>query len=67
MSQDAQHDDIVKKAVLYRIAGMDSVTVRRDVRYEATRAGALTMDIYYPPESPGGARLPAVVNAAHHR
>ena len=64
MSQDASLDHISKRVVVYRIPGMDGVKVRRDVEYRATDAGALTMDIYYPPDSASGARTPAVVVVA---
>jgi hypothetical protein len=46
-------DHISKKRVVYRIPGMESVDVQRDV-------GPLGMDIYYP-ESRGKAGLPAVI------
>jgi hypothetical protein len=61
MSQDTQPEHISKKEVVYRIHGMDEVKVCRDVEYCATAAGALTMDIYYPPDARSGVRLPAVV------
>lgn len=61
MSQDTQQDHISKRVVVYRIAGMEDVKVRRDVEYRTTAAGALTMDIYYPPDFKRGARIPAVV------
>lgn len=64
MSQDIEPDDISKKVLVYRIPGMDAVTVRRDVEYSAAPSGALTMDIYYPPDSKSGARIPAVVVVA---
>jgi dienelactone hydrolase len=64
MSQDTQRDHISKKALVYRIHGMEAVEVRRDVEYHATEAGALTFDLYYPPDSPSGARVPAVVFVA---
>src|SRR5687767_13630880 len=64
MSQDTQQDHISKKAVVYRIPDMDTVTIRRDVEYRLTDAGALTMDIYYPPGPNSGARIPAVVVVA---
>lgn len=64
MSQDTQQDHISKKALVYRIPGMDAVGVRRDVEYRATAAGALTMDIYYPPGAAGGSGTPAVVFVA---
>ncbi|HVT58320.1 MAG TPA: alpha/beta hydrolase [Thermoanaerobaculia bacterium] len=64
MSQDAQQADITKKAVVYQIAGMDAVTIRRDVEYGAAGADVLTMDIYRPPDAPRSAPLPAVVVVA---
>ena len=64
MSQELPHDHITKKNVVYHILGMDAVTIRRDVEYRATDAGALTMDLYYPPDSQGGAPLPVVVFVA---
>jgi hypothetical protein len=65
MSRDTEPDHISKKVVVYRIQGMDDVTVRRDVEYRTTGAGALTSDIYYPPGTKSGAaRIPAVVFVA---
>jgi hypothetical protein len=48
------------KRVLYEIAGMDDVPVRRDVEYQRSSAGSLTMDVYYPPAE-GTGPLPAIV------
>jgi acetyl esterase/lipase len=61
MSQDTQHDHISKKRVVFTMPGVDAVTVRRDEEYRVTDTGALTMDLYYPPDSKSGARAPAVV------
>jgi hypothetical protein len=61
MSQETQPNDIAKKTVVYQIAGVEAVTIRRDVEYCATESGVLTMDLYYPPDSQSGARIPAVV------
>lgn len=61
MSQETQQDRITKKTVVYQTPGMDAVTIRRDVEYRSNDASALTMDIYYPPDSKSGARTPAVV------
>jgi hypothetical protein len=58
--EDRRHD-VAKKGLVYRAPGVDAVTVRRDVEYHATEAGALTMDVYYPPGAAGAAPLPAVV------
>jgi len=64
MSQDTKPEPISKKVAVYRIPGMDGVKVRRDVPYLKGNAGALTMDIYYPPDMKSGARIPAVIIVA---
>ncbi|HKQ75205.1 MAG TPA: alpha/beta hydrolase [Blastocatellia bacterium] len=61
MNQETQRHEITKKKLVYQIPGMDAVTIRRDAEYRATEAGALTMDLYYPPDSNSEARVPAVV------
>jgi hypothetical protein len=45
------------KAVVYRIGGMEAVTVRQAVAF----GEALTMDVYYPPGATAGQRHPAVL------
>ena len=50
---------MTEKRVVYRLPGMDAVTVRRDVEYRQTETGALTMDVYSPAESKAPA--PAVL------
>jgi hypothetical protein len=55
-----EQNDLTKKRVVYQIPGVDAVTIRRDVEYRTADAGALTMDIYYPPDWKSGARVPAV-------
>ena len=64
MSQETQPIDITKMRVVYQLRGADAVTVRRDVEYRTTDTGALTMDVYYPPDAQSGAPLPAVVFVA---
>ena len=45
MSQDTpQPEHISKKELVYRIPGMDKVRVRRDVEFQTTQTGALTME-----------------------
>jgi hypothetical protein len=61
MSQDTPADHISKRRMLYTLPGMDAVTVRREVEYRATQDGALTMDLYYPPDATSATRLPAIV------
>lgn len=60
MSQQAPRDHISRKRVVYQIPGMDAVTIRRNVEYRTTDP-ALTMDLYYPPDTKITARIPAVV------
>jgi dienelactone hydrolase len=64
MGQETQPNDITRKRVVYEIPGADAVTIRRDVEYRATDTGALTMDLYYPPDAQSGSRIPAVVFVA---
>jgi hypothetical protein len=61
MSQIIRPGDMAKKRVVYQIPSMEAILIRRDVKYRATEAGILTMDIYYPPEATHGLRTPAVV------
>lgn len=61
MSRESQQNDITSKRVVYQIPGIDVVPVRRDIEYKATESGALTMDLYYPPDPKSGAPVPAVV------
>jgi hypothetical protein len=49
--------------VLYRLPGAELVSVRRDVEYRTIDAGALTLDVYTPPGTSPGTRLPSVVLA----
>jgi len=59
VSNEAQA--ITEKRVVYRLPNEDAITVRRDVAYRESQTGALTMDIYYPPDFSSGARVPAVI------
>jgi len=61
MSQDTPQPDITKMKVVYDMPGTDAVTVRADVEFRAADDGVLAMDLYYPPGSKSGSRLPAVV------
>lgn len=59
MSSETQA--ITKKRVVFRLPNEDRVTIRRDVPYRESETGALTLDIYYPPDFSSGARVPAVI------
>lgn len=61
MSEQTQRNDMTKKTVIYTLPGMDAVTVRSDVAYRTTPAGALTIDLYHPADFAPGQRRPAVV------
>ena len=61
MSQKTQDYDMTKKRIVYELSGVDYVSIRRDVEYQLTDTGSLSMDIYSPPDSKRGARMPAVV------
>ncbi len=61
MSDMPQRHPITLKRVVYQMTDAHAARARRDVEYRATDAGALTMDLYYPPEATSGARTPAVV------
>jgi hypothetical protein len=62
MSEKVQRHESTMKRVVYRIPGVNAVSIQRDVEYRTTEAGVLTMDLYHPPEP--DARTPAVVIVA---
>jgi hypothetical protein len=62
MSPDTHSQDhISKRRAVYSIAGAPAPQVRRDQQYRVVDERALTMDVYYPADSPIGARQPAVL------
>ena len=61
MSEKSKQQDITRKRVVYHLPEEDSVTIRRGVEYSARDTGALTMDVYYPPDAKSGDRTPAVI------
>ena len=61
MTQETQRHEMTTRRVVYRMPEEEAVTVRRDVVYQETEAGALTADLYYPPDWKSGERRPAVV------
>ena len=67
MSESSARTDIARTMVVYRIPGMENVPVRREVEYRKSEAGALAMDLYYPPDLQSGARAPAVIIVAGYR
>jgi dienelactone hydrolase len=61
MSQENQQDAISRRKVVHQIPGVDDVAVRRDAKYRVTDDSTLAMDVYYPPDSKSGSRMPVVV------
>ena len=53
--------EVARKQVVYRIPGMDDVPVRREIAYKTSEGGPLLIDIYYPPATTPGTRVPLVV------
>ncbi len=60
MNEQNERHPMTMKRVLYEIAGMEDVSVRRDVEYQRSNAGSLTMDLYAPSLEPAAPR-PAVI------
>ena len=61
MGSKVERNDITKAAVVYRIPGMEAVRLHRDVEYSETEDGALTMDLYLPPDCRPESPTPGVV------
>lgn len=61
MTENVQRHEMTTKRIVYRLPGMESVPVRRDVVYRTTNGERLTLDVYTPKDAMAGARLPAVV------
>src|SRR5262245_49027397 len=61
MGKETQRHEITKKRVVYQLPAASDVTIRVDVEYRVPDSGALTMDLYHPPDSKSEARVPAVI------
>jgi hypothetical protein len=59
MTASTEGDRIRRQRVVYTMPGMDRVTVRSET-YRVTDTGALTFDLYDPPEADGASK-PAVI------
>ena len=53
--------EIVMMPVVYRVAGMDKVTVKSDLKYTSVDNPNLLMDVYSPPNLAKNERRPAVI------
>ncbi|HYE15452.1 MAG TPA: hypothetical protein VD968_13500 [Pyrinomonadaceae bacterium] len=56
-----QQQNPLAQPVVYKMAGTDKVEVRRDVTYKTEGDTTLKLDLYLPPGTADGARLPVVV------
>ena len=54
MSENTMQDRVTKTPLVYSMPGMTGVNIRRDVEYRPTDAGALTLDLYSPPDAARG-------------
>ena len=61
MNHDTTPRDLSKIRVVYAMPTSDAVKIRRDQEYRMTDAGALAMDVYYPPDASSGSRTPSVI------
>ena len=60
MSQDTPRNPITLKPLVYSTADGDAVKPRRDVPFAGADGRELLMDLYYPPTTTEGRRLPVV-------
>ncbi len=61
MSSEQPPVPIARMQVLYRLPGMDAVTVRRDVEFPAADGAPLKLDLYLPPGASAASRPPVVL------
>lgn len=61
MDEDADVLAKLRAPLVYRVPGMDAVTVRRGIGYRTAAEGEPHMDVYTPPDQQEGERRPAVV------
>jgi hypothetical protein len=59
--QEPVQDDFKSKRVVYAIPYMEEVSDQKDIVYKVVDENELKMDVYYPADSEGEARLPAVI------
>jgi acetyl esterase/lipase len=57
----AEQEDFRPRRIVYAVPNMEEVTVRKDITYRTADENELKMDVYYPSDFEGEARLPAVI------
>ena len=53
--------EVTAQELVYRVPGMDNVSVLKNVTYKKTDSGELKLDVYYPADFRKGSTRPAVV------
>lgn len=61
MAEMPPFEQLIRMEIVYRVAGMADVTVRRDLPYAAPGGETLTMDVYQPAGTSPASRMPAVL------
>jgi hypothetical protein len=61
MASNVDRQAIASRRVVYRIDGMESVVVRRDMTYRAADGSVQPIDVYLPPSSTATREMPAVL------
>lgn len=64
MSEESAVNPIASKTVVFRVPGMDAVTVVRDLEFAGADGAPAAMDVYLPPDAGTGARPPVAVIVA---
>jgi acetyl esterase/lipase len=59
--EEQEQDDFRTKRIVYAIPYMEEATVQQDITYKTIDENELKMDVYYPADYEGEARLPAVI------
>ena len=56
----AQGQDMYHRPIVYKVPGMETVDIHRDIAYKTADGADLKMDIYVPPGLPAGTRVPVI-------
>ena len=56
-----EQDDFKSKRIVYTIPAMEDAIIQKDITYKVVDDRELKLDVYYPPDYEGEARLPAVL------
>ena len=56
-----EQDDFKSKRIVYTIPAMEDAIIQKDITYKVVDDRELKLDVYYPPDYEGEARLPAIL------